>query len=661
VIRLRQVTLSRGTRILLREADAAIAPGERIALIGENGSGKSTLLGALAGDVTLDGGDIDMPALRIVRLEQSLPRSDLPAWQFVMQADPQLMRAQHALTEAEATDDGEALAQAHDDWLQCDGPSAPARARELLHGLGFSATEAERPVDQFSGGWKMRLNLARALMAPADLLMLDEPTNHLDLDAVLWLERRLIRRDATLIVVSHDRDFLDRIATATLNIEQDTLVRYSGGYSACEQARAERAAQRQRAVVAQQAQIAHLHAFVERFRAKATKARQAQSRLKALERIEVLAPLRASRGVDFAFAPVGDCPDPLVRMADVCAGYPGADGQAAHPVVTHASLTVGRGSRIGVLGRNGAGKTTLIRTAVGELAALSGELQRARTVRVGYFAQQQVDALRPEASALLHMQRLAPQEREQVLRDWLGRFGFRGEDATRPVGPMSGGERSRLALAMLVWGKPQLLVLDEPTNHLDATTRDALADALAEFDGALLLVSHDRYLLRATVDQFVRVADGSLDAFDGDLEDYAQWLTQRGTEPSAPGASGSAAPTRPADGSGNPTGSGAGASASAGNRRDDRRAAAEQRAQRAALRRPIEKQMQALEQNLAKAEARIAQIDLKLAEPDAYRDSAAANEMARERGTLVRERESLEEAWMELASQLEALDEPNTA
>jgi ATP-binding cassette subfamily F protein 3 len=668
VIRLRQVTLSRGTRILLREADAAIAPGERIALIGENGSGKSTLLGALAGDVTLDGGDIDMPALRIVRLEQSLPRSELPAWQFVMQADPQLMRAQQALTEAEATDDGEALAQAHDDWLQCDGPSAPARARELLHGLGFSATEAERPVDQFSGGWKMRLNLARALMAPADLLMLDEPTNHLDLDAVLWLERRLIRRDATLIVVSHDRDFLDRIATATLNIEQDTLVRYSGGYSACEQARAERAAQRQRAVTAQQAQIAHLHAFVERFRAKATKARQAQSRLKALERIEVLAPLRASRGVDFAFASVGDCPDPLVRMADVSAGYPGTDGQPAHPVVAHASLTVGRGSRIGVLGRNGAGKTTLIRTAVGELAPLSGELQRARTVRVGYFAQQQVDALRPEASALLHMQRLAPQEREQVLRDWLGRFGFRGEDATRPVGPMSGGERSRLALAMLVWGKPQLLVLDEPTNHLDATTRDALADALAEFDGALLLVSHDRYLLRATVDQFVRVADGRLDAFDGDLEDYAQWLTQRGIEPSAhgasggPGQAGSAGGASTASSSTAPGGAASGASVSAGGtRRDDRRAAAEQRAQRAALRRPIEKQMQGLEQHLAKAEARISQIDLKLAEPDAYRDSAAANEMARERGTLVRERESLEEAWMELASRLESLDEPNTA
>jgi ATP-binding cassette subfamily F protein 3 len=642
VIRIRGLTLGRGARTLLEDADAAIAPGERIALIGDNGSGKSTLLAAIAGDLSPDAGDVDVPPMRIARLEQSMPRGAQPAWRFVLEADAALMRAEAALAAAEAGGDGHAIAQAHDDFIACDGPSAPARARELLDGLGFGPEEAARPVDAFSGGWKMRLNLARVLMAPAELLLLDEPTNHLDLDAVLWLERRLMRSPATIVVVSHDRDFLDRVAQATLAIEDRRLVRYTGGYSACEQARAERAAQRQRAIVAQQARIAHLHSFVERFRAKATKAKQAQSRLKALERIEVLAPLRATRGIDFEFAPVGDCPDPLVRMEDVACGYPaGPDGEA-RAVLRDVSMTVGRGSRIGVLGRNGAGKTTLIRTAVGELAPLGGELQRSRTVRIGYFAQQQVDALRAGDTALAHMQRLAPEEREQVLRDWLGRFAFRGEDATRPVGPMSGGERARLALAMLVWRRPQLLVLDEPTNHLDAATRDALADALAEFDGALLLVSHDRYLLRATVDAFVRVADGGAAPFDGDLDDYAAWLLQKpAAGPGAPGAPGAGAQDPAAPGP---------------SRRDERRVAAEQRAQRAAQRRPLQKQVDEVERELARLEARITEIDARLADPDAYRDGAAAAELGRERGTLQKARDAAEERWLELSADLEALD-----
>ncbi len=642
MIRIRGLTLGRGARTLLEGADAAIAPGERIALIGDNGSGKSTLLAAIAGDLAPDAGDVDVPPMRIARLEQSMPRGAQPAWRFVLEADAALMRAEAALAAAEAGGDGHAIAQAHDDFLACDGPSAPARARELLDGLGFGPDEAERPVDTFSGGWKMRLNLARVLMAPADLLLLDEPTNHLDLDAVLWLERRLMRLPATIVVVSHDRDFLDRVAQATLAIEDRRLVRYAGGYSACEQARAERAAQRQRAIAAQQARIAHLHAFVERFRAKATKAKQAQSRLKALERIEVLAPLRATRGIDFEFAPVGDCPDPLARMEDVACGYPAGDDGAARTVLRDVSLTVGRGSRIGVLGRNGAGKTTLIRTAVGELAPLAGELQRSRTVRIGYFAQQQVDALRAGDTALAHMQRLAPDEREQVLRDWLGRFAFRGDDATRPVGPMSGGERARLALAMLVWRRPQLLVLDEPTNHLDAATRDALADALAEFDGALLLVSHDRYLLRATVDAFVRVADGGAAPFDGDLDDYAAWLLQKpAAGPGGPGAPGAGVPEPAAPGV---------------SRRDERRAAAEQRAQRAAQRRPLQKRVDEVERELARLEARIGEIDARLAEPDAYRDGAAAAELGRERGALQKARDAAEERWLELSAELEALD-----
>jgi ATP-binding cassette subfamily F protein 3 len=644
VIRLRGLSLARGGRLLLRDADAAIAPGERIALVGDNGSGKSTLLAALAGELSPEAGSIERPTLRVSRLAQSIPGSDLPAWRFVVEADAPLLLAQAALARAEASGDGHAIALAHDDWLARDGASAEARSRELLHGLGFAPVEGDRPVNHFSGGWKMRLNLARALMAPADLLLLDEPTNHLDLDAVLWLERRLLRLDATLVVVSHDRDFLDRVAQATLHLDGGVLTRYAGGYSACESARAERAAQRERAIVAQQTRIAHLHAFVERFRAKATKAKQAQSRLKALERIEVLAPLRASRSIDFDFAPVGDCPDPLLRMAGVACGYrPGPEGPG-RVVLRDVGLTVERGARLGVLGRNGAGKTTLIRTGVGELEAVEGELQRARTVRVGYFAQQQVDALRADDSALQHLQRLAPDSREQLLRDWLGRFGFRGDDATRPVGPMSGGERARLALAMLVWGRPQLLVLDEPTNHLDATTRDALADALAEFDGALLLVSHDRYLLRATVDRFVRVADGQVEAFDGDLDDYALWLLSR---PAGGGPAG-AADTRergPADGA-----------AGAGSRRDERRAAAEQRAQRNALRRPLQQRMGKIEAELAVLEERTAAIDARLAEPDAYRDPAAAAELSRERASIARQREPLEESWLALGAELESIE-----
>ena len=646
MIRLRGLTLARAGRALMRDVDVQIAPGERMALVGDNGSGKSTLLAALDGDLIPEAGAIDLPARwRVVRLMQSLPASDAPAWSFVMQADTALMRAADQLAQAQAVNDGMAIAQAHDDWLALEGPSAPARARELLHGLGFSEQQSEAPVTHLSGGWKMRLNLARALMAPADLLLLDEPTNHLDLDAVLWLERRLARMSCTQILVSHDRDFLDRVAQATLHLEAETLTRYSGGYSACEQARAERAAQRERAVVAQASRIAHLQGFVERFRAKATKARQAQSRLKALERIERLAPLRARRSVDFSFAPVGDCPDPLVRAQAIDVGY----GETT--IVQGASLTVGRGSRIGVLGRNGAGKTTLIRTLVGELTELGGELNRSRSVRVGYFAQQQVDGLIAEASPLHHMQRLAPTEREQALRDWLGRFGFRGEDATRAVGPMSGGERARLALAMLIWGKPQLLVLDEPTNHLDGSTRDALAEALAEFDGALLLVSHDRYLLRATVDQFVRVGDGRMDLFEGDLEDYAQWLLQ----PDAAGlrdhgAQGAAASGETIEESRSEAGAQAGVS-----RKEERRAAAQARAQRAVLRKPLEQRLKGIEQALARISQRLQELDLRLADPDSFRDPQAGAELARERSGLDAEHSQLEEAWLEVSEQIEQL------
>src|SRR5690606_27963437 len=496
MIRLRGLGLARGGKTLLADADAAIAPGEKIALIGPNGSGKTSLLRALAGEIVIDAGEIDRPPMRIVRLEQGLPGGGLPAWRHVIDSDAVLREARAALEDALAADDGHAIAEAHAAIAEAGGLDAEARARSLLDGLGFEPAQADAPVETLSGGWRMRLNLAQALFVPSDLLLLDEPTNHLDLDAILWLERWLARYEGSCLIVSHDRDFLDAVVRSTLSIEDCRLVRYTGGYSACERQRAERQALAERSFRRDSERAAHLQRFIDRFRAKASKARQVQSRVKALERLSLAAPLRAASGLDFSFPDAGECPDPLLLAEGLGAGY---DTMLLHDI----DLAIERGARIGLLGRNGAGKTTLIRTLTGELPPLAGSIQRAASARVGYFAQQGVERLRSDDSPLAHMARVAPQAREAELRGFLGRFGFRGEDALRPIGPMSGGEKARVLLAELVHGKPQLLVLDEPTNHLDATARDALTEALAEFDGALLLVSHDRYLLRASVDRFI--------------------------------------------------------------------------------------------------------------------------------------------------------------
>ena len=638
MIRLRGVSLSRGGRTLIADATVSISPGERIALIGANGSGKTTLLSALAGDLSPDRGDIDQPWRKVIRLEQSLPASPLPAWRYVLDSDPELVAARAELAAAEQSHDGLALAHAHDRWNELDGHSAEARCRALLAGLGFSDGDAEQPVDALSGGWRMRLNLARALFGPSELLLLDEPTNHLDLDAVLWLERWLLRYPGTALIVSHDRDFLDKVATASLHIDDGRLVRYAGGYSEFERLRALHAQQAERKRASDAARIAHLQSFIERFRAKATKARQAQSRIKALEKIAVAAPIRALRGVSFTLHEVGDCPDPLLVAEELDAGY----GDTA--ILRGVNLTVRRGARIGVLGRNGAGKSTLIRTLVGELPPLAGSVRPSRAIRIGYFAQQGIDRLRPAESPLWHLQHIDPQAREQVLRDRLGSFGFSGEDATRPVGPMSGGEKARLSLALMLHHEPQLLVLDEPTNHLDAQTRDALADALADFDGALLLVSHDRYLLRATVDTLMVVRDGGLQEFDGDLDDYAEWLLK--SRPGADTARGAPDSTRPAD-SGRP--------ADPSDRREARRLAADRRARLAALLGPVERRMQALEEELAGAEARLADLDRVLADPAVYEDGARAAGLTRERGQLARQRDEIEHAWLEAAARRDQL------
>ena len=514
----------------------------------------------------------------------------------------------------------------------------------------------------------MRLNLACVLMAPSDLLLLDEPTNHLDLDAVLWLERQLLRHPAIQLIVSHDRDFLDRVANASLVIEDGRLERYPGGYTASENIRAERAAQRERARRDQQARIEHLNRFIARFRAKATKARQAQSRLKALERMEAIAPLRAARGIDFEFAQPPEGPDPLIRAHHLACGH--TPGQT---VVTLPELIVRRGARIGILGRNGTGKTTLIRTLIGELPPLSGELTRASTLDTGYLAQEQIEDLRPDESPLQHLSRLAPQEREQVLRGWLGRFGFPGDDALRPTGPMSGGEKTRLCLALLAWKKPGFLVLDEPTNHLDANTRDALADALAEFEGPLLLVSHDRYLLRSTVDEFWLVDDGILRPFDGDLDDYAQWLQkersarQRGTDADPSGSASGQAGSEGANATGNdgPRSQGGaqeggasgqqGASAG-GSRADNRRERAQQRAALAARKKPVEQVIQKIERQMESLQARATTLDEQLAAPDAFADRAAATERQRERAQIATELENLENDWLERQAEIEDIE-----
>ena len=653
MIRLRQLTLSRGGRDLLRGAEATIAPGERVALIGLNGSGKTSLLSALMGEASPDAGSIEQPFERVIRLEQSLPSSTLPAWQHLLDADAALVAAQNALAEAEsrfseATSDtdhsaGLAIAQAHAAWLEAGGADAASRARALLSGLGFSAEACEAPVDALSGGWRMRLNLARALFAPADLLLLDEPTNHLDLDAVLWLERWLVRSSATMVIVSHDRDFLDRVVKCCLHIDEGRLLRFAGGYSDFERQRAARAAQAARERESSAARAAHLESFIRRFRAQATRARQVQSRIKALERMAEVQAVRALSGVELELASAEDCPEHLVLVDRLAAGY------QQTPIVHVRQLQIERGARIGVLGRNGAGKTTLIRTLVGDLPPVSGGITIARGLRVGYFAQQGVDALRDDESALRHLQRLAPDQREQTLRDFLGRFGFRGDDATRPVGPMSGGEKARLLFSLLAWQRPQLLVLDEPTNHLDAQTRDSLADALARFDGALLLVSHDRYLLRASVDRFVIVADGALTDYDGDLDDYDSWVAQRRGD-----AAGAASKAASHDSSA-PELPGAQAEPLAGvDRRTERRLAAERRAALASLTRTIDADIRSIESRLQTLESELAKLETALQDPALYEsgsDGARVAGLNRQRATLARERDDAENRWLELQTQ----------
>ena len=527
MIRFRNLRLARNGRTLVEGAEFAIHHGWKVGLTGRNGAGKSTLFSLLKGEIGPDQGDLERPSGWIIsHMAQEVAALERPAIEYVIDGDVELRVLEAELAQVEQTDDYDRMARLHEKIADADGYTVRARAARVLDGLGFAPADHERPVSDFSGGWRMRLNLAHTLMRRADLLLLDEPTNHLDLDAILWLEEWLKKFDGTLFMVSHDRDFLDAVIGHIVHIEQQKATLYTGNYSAFERQRAEKLMQQQAAFVQQQAKVAHMQQFVARFGAKASKARQAQSRLKALERLTLIAPAHVDSPFDFHFAPADNLVSPLIRLDDAQIGY----GDAV--VLRDVNLSLTPDSRIGLLGRNGAGKSTLIKALVGDLALLRGERIAAEKCRIGYFAQHQVDTLDLKASPLLLMQRIAPRVREQELRTFLGTFDFQGDMALEPCGRFSGGEKSRLALAMIVWQKPNVLLLDEPTNHLDLEMREALTEALQEFDGALVVVSHDRHLLRATVDELVIVDGGRVESFDDDLDGYAKWLDRQRAESS---------------------------------------------------------------------------------------------------------------------------------
>lgn len=540
MITLKNLTLRRGARVLIDDASCTINPGERVGLVGRNGAGKSTLFALLNGSLHEDRGDFYIPAQwQMAQVAQDMPETEDSATRFVIEGDTRLMAAEAEVAAAEASDDGERMGYAYAHLNDVGAHDAQSRAQALIQGLGFKTSELNQPVNSFSGGWRMRLQLARALMCPSDLLLLDEPTNHLDLDALVWLEAWLKRYQGTMIVISHDREFLDAVTNVTIHIDHGKLVRYGGNYSAFEDLRAEQLAIQQASFAKQQEKIAHLQSFINRFKAKASKAKQAQSRVKALERMEKIAPVLADAEFTFTFDEPGALPNPMLAMEDASFGYPAPEGAAAGTpptiIVQHVNRSVLAGQRIGILGANGQGKSTVVKTIAQTLGVQGGILTQGRGLTIGYFAQQELDVLTANATPMEHMIRMAKAAiasgqtggrdmREQNLRTYLGTFNFTGDQVMQAVGTMSGGEKARLVLAMIVWQRPNLLLLDEPTNHLDLATREALAMALNEFEGTVMLVSHDRALLRSVCDTFWLVADGGISDFDGDLDDYQQYL-----------------------------------------------------------------------------------------------------------------------------------------
>ncbi len=636
MISFRRFALRRGSRLLLSDIDLVIQSGWRLGVVGRNGCGKSSLFAALQGQVDADTGDLDIPSkLRLASVAQETPALPDPAIEYVMGGDEELAIALRDELDADARGDTEAMARAHHRIEELNGYDARARAGRLLHGLGFSADTHETPVQEFSGGWRVRLNLARALMAPSELLLLDEPTNHLDLDAVLWLEEWLRRYQGTLLVISHDREFLDGVITHTLHLNDGSAKLYTGNYSAFERLRAEQLRQQQIAHEREQAERAHLQSFVDRFKAKASKAKQAQSRVKRLEKLAGTEAVRAERQFRFQFAVPDRLPDSMLQLEEIEAGYPGEDGAPPTAILHNVRFRLEAGERIGLLGPNGAGKSTLVKTLVGELEPLAGERKAHKDLKIGYFAQHTVESLEEGSSPFDHLQDKAPGVGAQAIRDFLGTWNFAGDRAFESVDGFSGGERARLALALIAWDKPNLLLLDEPTNHLDLDMREALADALADFDGALVLVSHDRHLLGLVCDSFWRVADGAAEGFDGDLDDYARWLRSRGaTTKKNKKKEAEAKPSARVE-------------------------SPEEIRQRATAQRELEKvarqRVKKIETRVATIEGELGTLEAKLADPATY--NGPTSEMMRlsqRQAELRGEKETLEGEWLKLYEQLEA-------
>ena len=562
MITLKNVILRRGAKVLLDGATVTLNPGEKVGLVGRNGAGKSSLFALLNGNLHEDGGEYYIPTQwRMGQVAQDMPETDQAATDFVVDGDTQLLAAQDEVTASEATDDYDRMAHAYMALQDAGAHDAPARAQALILGLGFKSSELNNPVNSFSGGWRMRLQLARALMCPSDLLLLDEPTNHLDLDALVWLEAWLKKYEGTMVVISHDREFLDAVTNVTLHIDAGKLVRYGGNYSKFEDLRAEQMALQQGAYAKQQDKIAHLQKFIARFKAKASKAKQAQSRVKALDRMEKIAPLLADADFTFEFKEPANLPNPMLSMSGASFGYPppedAPEGTPPTVIVRNVSRSVLAGQRIGILGANGQGKSTLVKTIARDLKEIGGEITEGKGLNIGYFAQQELDVLRPADTPLEHMIRLVKevtaagkisgqQTREQDLRSFLGTFNFGGDMVKQAVGSMSGGEKARLVLCMIVWQRPNLLLLDEPTNHLDLATREALAMALNEFEGTVMLVSHDRALLRSVCDEFWMVSRGGVEPFDGDLDDYQRYLLDEAKRMREEAKEAAKAPAKPA-------------------------------------------------------------------------------------------------------------------
>ena len=642
MIALRQVALQRGTQTLLEEAELTLHAGHKAGIVGPNGAGKSSLFGLLLGTLAPDRGEIEMSGgQRIAHMAQEVDALDRPIVDYVLDGDRELRQTEAALEEARRQGDANREAELHGHIEALDGYSAPSRAAQLLIGLGFGQADLSRPLSAFSGGWRMRANLARTLFMPSDLLLLDEPTNHLDLDALLWLEQWLMRYPGTLLLISHDRDFLDAVCDHIVHFDRRRLVLYRGNYSTFERTRAEKLALQQAEAAKQQARREEIERFVARFKAKASKARQAQSRLKMLERMGDIAVAHADSPFHFTIPSSDKTSHPLLVLDQARLGYRDESG-AEKAQLDEVKLTILPGQRIGLLGPNGAGKSTLIKSLTGELPLLAGQRIPGEHLAVGYFAQHQLEGLDMTTTPFMHVQRLSPTASDQAIRTFLGGFGFQGDDAFGEVGRFSGGEKARLALALVAWRKPNLLLLDEPTNHLDLEMREALTEALAAFEGTVILVSHDRHLLRATVDEFWRVADHRVEPFDGDLEDYRAWLKARlegerreARADKAERQTESAAPKE--------------------DRKASRRAAAELREKL----RPLKKARDRAEQALEQAQAELTAVEEALGEAELYTDPARKAELTERlarQGELKSRLETLEAEWLAAEEALEAME-----